>query len=93
MVGTSLETDECQQVVGAGSARATVAPVEDHRQLDVLDGRQVGQKVARGLLPHEADHAAPVAGPFAAAHGGQVMAGDHGTAGRGRVEAAQDGEQ
>ena len=34
------------------AARRTV---EDHRQLDVLARREVGQQVARGLLPDEAD--------------------------------------
>ena len=82
-----------EQLARPVPARAAVAPVEDHRQLDVLRSRQVGQQVARGLLPHEADDAAPVQRPLPAAHRRQVVAGDDGAAGRRDVEAAQDGQE
>ena len=52
-------------------ARVLRPAVEDHRQLDVLDRRQVRQQVAGRLLPDEPDDPAPVARPLAPAHRGR----------------------
>ena len=60
MIRPLPQPDQREQLARAIPPRAAVATVEDHRQLDVLGRRQVGQQVARGLLPHEADDAAPV---------------------------------
>ena len=61
------------------SSSARAAPrrgrhaVEDHRQLDVLERRQVRQQVARRLLPDEADDLAPVARLLASSPSRQVV--------------------
>ena len=71
--------------------RATAGDV--HRERDVLGRREVGEQVARGLLPHEADGVAPVGDPLARAHGEQVVACDPRDTGCGGVEAREDRQQ
>ena len=64
-----------------------------HRQLDVLDRGQIGDQVARGVLPDEADVPAAVAEPLAVVERHQVDAGDPRPAGRWGVQAAQHAHQ
>jgi hypothetical protein len=63
------------------------------RQLHVLLRGQVGQQVARGLLPDEAHHLPPVGQPLPRAHRGQVVARHPDRAGGGRVQTGQDVHQ
>ena len=87
------QADEVEQ---PRRSRRPVAPrdaLEQHRQLDVLPGGQVGEQVACGLLPDEAEHLAPVAGPFGGAHLADPVAGDDDTSGGRDVEAAEDAQQ
>ena len=76
---------------GAGVALGLA--VEDHRQLDVLDGGQVRQQVAGRLLPDHPDRAAAVGRPLAPAELAEVVAGHARPSGRRHVQAAQDVEQ
>ena len=67
--------------------------VEDHRQLHVRDRIEVGQQVARRLLPDHADDSAPVARPLPAAEAAEVVV-RHDRLTRGRqVLAAEDVQQ
>src|SRR5205085_834288 len=91
MLAPLAEPDELEE---SGRPFGSAGPaVERHRQLDVLLGRQIRQQVARGLLPDHPDDAAAIAGPFAAAHLAEVVAGDDGPSGGRRVEPAEDVEE
>ena len=77
-----------------GLARAGQAAVgEPHRQFHVLLRGQVGQQVARGLLPDEAHRPAPVGQPLPLAQRGQVLARHPDRARGGRVQPGQDVHQ
>ena len=80
MSGPVGQADQAEQLERPGAPAA--GAVEDHRQLHVLDGAQVGQEVPPGLLPDDADDPAAVAGPLAAAHPAEVVAVDDGPPGR-----------
>ena len=77
----------------ASARRAAPGAGDVHRERDVLGGGEVGEQVARGLLPDEADRAPPVRDALAGAHGEQVVARRRGDTGSGGVEAREDREQ
>jgi len=70
--------------------RPRLGAIEDHRQLDVLHRCQVGDEIARRLLPDEADLLAPVGDEVGWGHRQQVAPADEGAAGAGHVEAGED---
>ena len=89
-VGLLPHTEQVEQVVHPLAPLGPPHPGHRHRHRHVLGGGQVGQQVARGLLPHEADRVPLVPHPLGAPHREQVVAGHPGRAGARGVEAGQD---
>ena len=81
----------------SSSSRARGPPllpsVEDHRQLDVLDRRQVRQQVARRSAARRTRRPAAGSGSARARPARQVVAGDDRPAGRRHVQPAEDVEE
>src|SRR4029453_6650574 len=82
--------DQAEQPPGALAPVGAAHALEDEWELDVLLRAQIGEQVARRLLPDEADDAASVDRPLLRRERGEVEARDLGLAGRGDVHAAED---
>ena len=87
------QADGFEQLECAFAGVPAGAPGEDHGDFDVLLGGEVGDQVAAGLLPDEADFLAAVVDEFFFGERQQVAAIDEGGAGAGHIEAGEDVEQ
>src|SRR5690606_2442400 len=93
VLGPVAHPHQVEQLHGPAAPLTGGAPVDDHRQLDVLDRAQIGEEVPSRLLSHEADHAPAVAGPLTGSHAEEVETGHLDRAGRWGVQTAEHVEQ
>src|SRR5690606_2666005 len=93
VLGPVAHPHQVEQLHGPAAPLAGGAPVDDHRQLDVLDRAQIGEENPSRLLSHEADHAPAVADHLAGCHVVEVETGQLDRAGRWGVQAAEDVRQ
>ena len=87
------DVEQAEQFAGPGPPPGTPSAREPQRQLDVLQGRQVRQQVARRLLPDEPDDGPPVAEPLPRGHRRQIVPGHAYAARRWGVEPREDVHQ
>src|SRR6266545_1772399 len=90
MVGAVGEVDELQEPARTFLSPRAVDAVERHRQLDVLGRSQVGQQVARRLLPDEADGSPAIDGALTLREHRKVEPGHLHAAGGGSIDATED---
>ena len=70
------EIDQVHQFARASVNLRARAASQRHRQLDVIEGGQVGDQIAAALLPDKADLDLSISGQFAGAELEQVLAVD-----------------
>ena len=86
------QPDQLEQLAGAALAMAHM-PGDRHGQDDVVDGVEVGDQVARALLPDKADPLAAIAVELAVAHAQQVLPVHPHAPRRRSIQPAQDVHQ
>ena len=87
------QADRLQEPFGALPGLASRGAVQDQGDLYVLPGGEVGNEIAAGLLPDEADLAAAIVDELLFRHRDEVAAVDVRGAGARQVEAGEDVEQ
>ena len=92
-VRRSARPTACEQLGGAFARGGAGHAIEDERDFDVFERVEVGDEVAAGLLPDEADLLAAVLDHLGFGDGDEVLPADEGAAGGGLIEAGEDVEE
>ena len=90
VVHTAAQPDERQEIGCPFPAVRAATPGKHHRQLDVLDRRQVREQIASGLLPDKANLVAAVFDDLCRGHVQHVIVANVYSPGRWGVVAGQD---